>query len=886
MTFFRRSRSTQARPVATSRNWSRPLHLERLDDRTVPANLVTAQLTGTTLTIIGLNDLSDVGVLNGDNNQVVVITGKGPGSFDVDVGGTSEFLLPGNVTSTATQSFKGVTSIKIDMRLGDDLVVINQANLSGELSFNGGNGNDTLKIGTIAGNQVFGRITINNGDGNDRVEIGNGSNKVLGDVRINNGVGPSTVLFNTLPSDELTIGGSLTLTNGDGSDEFRVGGSMFVVNGSVTISNGNGGTSTVIAPTSKALIFGSMLLSQGEGLDEISLGFNDGTTVGQFVVARGLSIQTTGGGSSISLEGVVNIQSKLDIQSANGFDSLLIGFKAGSSLTVSGPFNLVTGEGGSELGIQGSSVSLGSLTINNGPGFDNIQITPDSLNIGGLVSVTNGSGGSYVGLSPNGPMTLAGGAKITNGAGEDTLVLGGTNTTTLVSKGLTVAHGHGGSSTFLTAADATISGAVSIAALDGDDVLSFSPGKLSIAGGVTFTAGNGDAQAFLTPTTSQTLQGPVAIQNATGKLQFTYGQAGAASVSKGLSWTNGNGSLQVLVEGTVTVNGSVTGKAGEGFAKIEVPADLVAGTVSITNGAGGSDVSFTGSTRIAGALTINNSDGTDLVALSGSKFEVLGSASINQGVGEIPTHGGQTQASSVLINAGTSTFTGGLTVKALSGSDKVQFGGGISAKSLSIDLGADEATITVDGPLTIAGNLSVLTGSSSDTIALRQGVTVGGTTTIRTGAGDEAIEWAGANSLLNGPVTIDTGDGEDLLIVQSWTVKSATKITLGSGNDEVFIDNSILAAVFVDAGGGSDAVYVESQDLGGSTVFNGAVSILMGDGDDLIYVANPNDNDDFAVFNGAVNINGGNGLDQAFAQMDRFNVFNLGGTATNFEVLV
>ncbi len=865
------------------------LQLERLDERTVPANLVTAQLLGTNLVITGLDDLSDLAVLNGDNNQVVSITGIGPGSFSVDVGGGTEFLLPGKITSKATQVFKGVTSIKIDMRLGDDQVTINSAQLAGELSFSGGNGNDRLIIGGVAGNQTFGKISINNGDGNDEFRFGNGINKVAGDVKINNGVGDSSVLLNELATDELTIGGQLTISNGDGDDSLEIGGKSFFVGGSVTIANGNGPTLTKITPTHKATINGSLSLMNGEGFDFIALGSNNGVTVGQFGVGKGITIQNKGGGSSVSLDGAVSISGKVSVNSGHGFDSLSILSQPTSSLILNGALNLATGNGSSELFLGGSTaVVTGGVTIVNGAGFDNIQLTPGSFNVGGLVSINNGTGGSYVGLSPSGSLVLSGGTTVTNAAGEDTLVIGGTKTVSVSVKNLTVNHGHGGSGTYLSATSAvTIGGAATVNALDGSDKFSIATPTLNVSGAVLFKAGQGDAEAYFSATTLQSIGGPVTVDAGAGNLLLAFGTAGAKSTSKGLMWSHGNGDTQIFLDGSVQINGSLTGKAAEGFDKINVLGGLIVnGSVSITNAAGGSETLFAGPTKVTGSFTLNNGDGTDLIEITGSSFDVFGTTTILQGVGDnSPPAVAVGGPSTVKIVAAQANFSGGLTIKALSGDDIVQFSGAINAKTLALDLGADVANVKVNGTLGVLGNLSIQLGDADDSLVIPGNVSVVGTTTVRTGAGDDQVHWYGGSNVLQGAVTIDTGDGADEVAVQGWTVKSATKVSTGWGNDRLFVDNCVFAAVTIDTGAGSDEVYIETQDLGASSLFKGPVSVNLGDGDDLVIVGMEFDPDDFALFNGAVNVNGGNGLDQLYGEVDRVNVFVGPVSATNVEVL-
>src|SRR5262245_31787361 len=105
------------------------LHLEPLEARNAPAGVVTTAQVGSVLTITGVDDLTKTGVLAGNNDQSITVTGAGAGAVNIaGVGGT---IISGST------SFTGITDIKLDMRLGNDTVTATGVNLTGNVTFLG-----------------------------------------------------------------------------------------------------------------------------------------------------------------------------------------------------------------------------------------------------------------------------------------------------------------------------------------------------------------------------------------------------------------------------------------------------------------------------------------------------------------------------------------------------------------------------------------------------------------------------------------------------------------------------------------------------------------------------------------------------------------------------
>ena len=86
-------------------------------------------------------------------------------------------------------------------------------------------------------------------------------------------------------------------------------------------------------------------------------------------------------------------------------------------------------------------------------------------------------------------------------------------------------------------------------------------------------------------------------------------------------------------------------------------------------------------------------------------------------------------------------------------------------------------------------------------------------------------------------------------------------------------------------GAGADAVLIEDGTLndGVQTVFNAAVSINTGNGDDHVSIGVIGDVNDFGGFNAAVTINGGLDLDIVQALANMVNTFAIAPIKTGFE---
>ncbi|MDF8362245.1 beta strand repeat-containing protein [Achromobacter anxifer] len=129
----------------------------------------------------------------------------------------------------------------------------------------------------------------------------------------------------------------------------------------------------------------------------------------------------------------------------------------------------------------------------------------------------------------------------------------------------------------------------------------------------------------------------------------------------------------------------------------------------------------------------------------------------------------------------------------------------------------------------MTGSLTVDAGNGDNTVLLNT-VTVGGNTAITTGSGIDSITLL--DSGLTGSLTVVAGDGGNAILLDTVAVSGNTSITTGKDADRITLRDSRLAgALAVNAGDGDNAVLLDTVTVGGGTV------IVTGSGADLIMLS-------------------------------------------------
>ncbi len=723
---------------------------EVLENRETPAGNVTAvyHAPSATLTLTGSNV--------GDVNQQVVINGLGAGAVSVQgLSGTTINLGAGAV------DYFNVKHLVLNLNQGDDLAVLNNVEIEGNLIFRGGSGNDSLIIGDFPGADCsFGGLQFEGGDGNDSLLLHYGNHLVVGELRVVGGPGDTLVILGDQVGDSLSVG-KLTYVGGAGFDTLQIGGASFSSTGPVAVNYGNGGSNTILAPTDSLTIDGPTSVNAGFGYDSLALG-QGGT--GNFVLGK-LTLNTSAGNS-------------------------LVAFQGGSYL-VNGDLTFMNLSGNDDVLIEGTDFQLtGKLTYQSSGGLANIALlSTGTTTIENGVSVVNGPGdlGFNVGTGGVGDFVFQKFLKVSQSPGSCTTIFNGAS------------HEINGDLTITAGATTSVHTLVA-----GGDSFNVS-GKMVVSYGKAM-----NTIVSLISATSVHVSGPVTILNQVGDDIAVFGDTETDVSLGGLTIANGPGQGVTVFNGnSVMIGGKVAVTNGTSTLTDVFSSNAasfsVTGPVTINNSAGPTQLSIatlSGGT-ISGPVSILSGAGLDEIYLDGLD---LNGVNINVGAG----------GSLIAFDINVSN-NGHLTINGGSGGNEVSLFG-TTLGNVSITTGADGDLINISG--SVGGTLSMNTGGGADQFNLTFAVVFGGTS-IATGAGDDLVTIAGAT--FNGSVLIQTGAGDDVveialadLGVESVFAQSVV-IGVGPGTDAVTIGAEsdpanrglFQSSLVLDAsGGGADSLLI------------------------------------------------------------------------------
>ena len=509
--------------------------LECLEGRVVPAGIINSSYSSATktLTLIAVNDL-DVGDA-ALNHQEINITGIGglTGAFVVTGVGGEDIL--GVADGDATVS--NVKNIKLVMGLGDDIVTVRNANLTGLLTFLGGDGQNILDIDGNGGGNTLGRVSITNGEGTDGFIMHDGTNQITGKLTINNGQGDSETAFGDLATDQTSVGGPVSITNGAGAiDGFFCTGQQVGFAKAVTIRNGSGPTQFELdgTITSTFTFGGTLTVINGDGFDEYAFGTSGVGTLS----LHSVSIRNGIGGSQFAFDGLSNtVTGDLLISNGDGNDTLTCNLA--TSVTVTGAVTIQNGTGDSTITWNANSTTIGGLTTLSSAAGD------DAITFAGVIAdlhsvkILTGNGESDINLNSTSALTMTGNLTVIGGQDNDilttpatsalnvtgsaTFILGNSSNIQGVFLGSGTTIGgkltiRGGDQPEEVSLDGiAVNGAVLIDLGRGDDAMEIENSTLAAA--VTIIMGGGDDLIELERsdnTTGTTFNGPVTVLGGSG----------------------------------------------------------------------------------------------------------------------------------------------------------------------------------------------------------------------------------------------------------------------------------------------------------------------------------------------------------------------------------
>jgi S-layer protein len=420
-------------------------------------------------------------------------------------------LAAGLVTikgSAGADSFTTTQTAKVafDLGAGNDVVTLGSAIAAGS-TINLGAGNDKLIVGTggsIAANTSSASTVIDGGDGVDTLAAG----------LINAGNAAQFKNFETLGLDASTLDVSLATSNTFTGLELLAG----------------GGTYTNIT-SAQALAVNTNTTGT------TTLTFNNVTGAADaYTITFGATTSGTSGSpaainaGTVSIEGIESINIVSKAAAGVAANAIELADAAAQTVTVTGDQALTLGFAAGFGGASGK----GLATIDASAAT--AAVTIDTTN------VTAASGGLTIkGGAAADSITLAGSATVNAGAGDDTIVVGGSFASTLT--------GGGGKDTFNVGAATSGSSVVvtTITDLTAGDKLAFANA------GDTFTT------AAVNVSTATTLQGALnlAAAGAGGTVSwFTYGGNTYVVEDNGAGATFGSGDVVVKLNGIVDLSHS------------------------------------------------------------------------------------------------------------------------------------------------------------------------------------------------------------------------------------------------------------------------------------------------------------------------------------------
>ena len=415
----------------TTRSASRYVYprLHALEERLTPVNDVQATLSGGTLTITTVDQLGAAEVLADDNDQEFVIVGLGPGSVAVDKTANTK------VNGGTSEAFNGVTNIVIDLKQGDDKVTCKALELAGNLTFKGGDGFNQFDLNANGFQTNVKNVSIiNTGEGGFFV-ISNGVTAIHGALTVTNG-GASNTDLGVLVTDKITIDGAITFNNGDGDNFITFQGGDFEANGPVTIKNGNGDNFVAFESRNSTVFTKPISVTNGAGDNLFVAGLlGKSTSFASITINNGIGNNTTEFRSSVSdtINGNLSITNKAgddnfladsgkfavtgNIKIKNGVGNSTTELSPTTTNTVGGSFSLINAAGNDSTSIFGTTVDYKSVNIQDGNGDSDFELTGTNLTVASIC-ITNGDGFDTVNLSASLHLNVVtGGFKLKNGVG-------------------------------------------------------------------------------------------------------------------------------------------------------------------------------------------------------------------------------------------------------------------------------------------------------------------------------------------------------------------------------------------------------------------------------------------------------------------------------------
>jgi len=468
----------------------------------------------------------------------------------------------------------------------------------------------------------------------------------------------------------------------------------------------------------------------------------------------------------------------------------------------------------------GITLSGGNLTVEGGSTGENVTVSETSPG----VLHFDGNGVTLFSTGPNSTNVPSLDVAVT---GSVTIELGnvGNNIFTFtgadIPKNLVITEVGSGSINKIHLDTATVGGSVTLNLGGSSNMITGTGNALQIGGNLSLTLGGGTNSVALSET-------QIAIGGG-----FSYkGNAGSDTVSltsvaltieKNVSLLPGDGQATIALAptGGLFVGGNVVAKTG----------DPASSPNQVTVGSSGALI------NIAKGVVYNGGPGADTLNVLDASAQISGEVRMSGNVGN----------KTLFISNQVGSIRGGITNTGGTGDAVLVLVGSASISGSVVEKGGTGGlffsvigSMHISGSLTATGAATAPTAGVSFTVdGLTSGMTVGGSITAK----------------VTGYTGLSASYG-----VEGVKSAAALSLTTGAGNDTLSLDDlQIIGATNINTGAGMDALKVESSSNIGHSIFHGAFTARLGDGNDGATIGSSGTSDQ-ATFGGAFLMDGGTGV--------------------------
>lgn len=357
--------------------------------------------------------------------------------------------------------------------------------------------------------------------------------------------------------------------------------------------------------------------------------------------------------------------------------------------------------------------------------------------------------------------------------------------------------------------------------------------RIALAGNVTALVSLGNLLVIgsnqgAAITVSQPLAGKITLSGDGTLINGSSGPVTFSGVMRGLivNFGSGNDSLTFDETNPITFSGSVVINGGQGSNMISTlessPGSLnIGGSLTILNLPGLTEFIDLVQLSVTGNVQIQNLGGSAYVSIGAYPADlnpsptssIGGSLLISNGAGQF----NEVDLTSILVkrNAQITNLSG----LSIAGVESTTVGG-----SLQIVSRSSQRAQTVIGDTKIGQNLAIMGLGAGDSTTLLEAIAINGSTTVQGGDGIDSVFLDDVRC--GGSFLLQTGKGADTV----WIGALVRTVTVERLVPEWHVNSSGNFVVF-------KPVYETREVGGGQVTFNGAVTMLLGDGDDTLHLA-------------------------------------------------